>query len=257
MDRADHAAVSATLARAGCVASDEEATELIAAAEGNPDRLSEFVGRRVSGEPTAWIVGQVQFCGLPVKVHPGVYVPRWQTEPLAERAATRLPDGGVAIDVCTGSGAIGVVLGARRPTARVVATDADPAAVACARDNGVETYLGDLMAPVPGRFEGNVDVVTGVVPYVPTDELHLLARDVQAFEPRQALDGGPRGTRQLTRAAAQALRWLRPGGVLLLELGGDQGHELERSCEQLGFVEVSVLRDDEGDVRAFEAHRRR
>ena len=125
MQRHDHAVVSEMLARAGCVASDEEASELITAADGDGDRLAQFLQRRVSGEPTAWIVGQVQFCGLTVKVDPGVYVPRWQTEPLAERASALLSDKGVAIDVCTGSGAIAVVLRARHPSARVVATDTD------------------------------------------------------------------------------------------------------------------------------------
>jgi len=254
MHQADHAAVSALLARAGCVASEDEATELITAAEGDGDRLAQFVRRRVSGEPTAWIVGEVQFCGLAVKVHPGVYVPRWQTEPLAERGAALLPEGGVAIDVCTGSGAVAVVLRARRPMARVVATDSDPRAVACARDNAIETYQGDLTSPVPGALEGTVDLLTGVVPYVPTSALQLLARDVLAFEPREALDGGPGGTRHLVRAAHEALRWLRPEGALLLELGGDQGDELWRHCEQLGFVGLSVLCDDDGDARAIEAH---
>jgi release factor glutamine methyltransferase len=253
----NHSVVSEMLARAGCLASDEEATELINSAEGDGDRLAQFVRRRVSGEPTAWITGQVQFCGLAVKVHPGVYVPRWQTEPLARRAADLLPDAGVAIDVCTGSGAIAVVLRARRPAARVVATDTDPGAVACARANAVETYRGDLTDPIPRALEGKVDVLTGVVPYVPCEALHLLARDVLAFEPREALDGGPRGMRHLIRAAREAATWLRPGGALLLELGGDQGEELRRRCERLGFVEVSVLRDDDGEVRAIEAHRPR
>jgi len=251
----DHAAVSAALARAGCVACDEEAAELITAAEGDGQRLAELVRRRVAGEPTAWIVGQVQFCGLPVRVHAGVYVPRWQTEPLVERAAALLPDSGVAIDVCTGSGAIGLVLSARRPTARVVATDSDAGAVACARDNGVETYLGDLTAPVPRELEAKVDIVIGVVPYVPTEALHLLPRDVLELEPRAALDGGPGGTEYLTRAVEQALRWLRPGGALLLELGGDQADDLARCCRRLGLVEISVLLDDDGDVRGIEAHR--
>jgi release factor glutamine methyltransferase len=256
MAQLDHAAVSATLARAGCLASGEEATELIAAAAGDPEGLAAFVERRVAGEPTAWIVGHVRFCGRTVRVHPGVYVPRWQTEPLAERAAALLDADGVAVDVCTGSGAIAVVLRAHRPGARVIGTDADPVAVACARDNGIEAYLGDLMDPVPEELAGRVDIVTGVVPYVPTDELRLLARDVLAFEPLSALDGGPGGTRHLRRAAQGAARWLRPGGALLLELGGDQGDEIAGHCRRLGLVDVSIVRDDDGDVRAVEARRR-
>ncbi|MGH9297192.1 MAG: HemK family protein methyltransferase [Acidimicrobiales bacterium] len=243
------------LARAGCVASDEEAAELIEAANGDGDLLARFVKRRMSGEPSAWIIGRVRFCGHTVKVGPGVYVPRWQTEPLAERAAALLPEGGVAVDVCTGSGAIAVVLRERRPSAHVVATDGDLSAVECSRANGIETYLGDLLACVPRELQGEVDLLVGVVPYVPSEALHLLARDVLAFEPSGALDGGPRGTAQLIRTVSQSVGWLRPGGALLLELGGDQGEELKCRCEELGFVDVSVVRDDDGDVRSIEAHR--
>ena len=129
-------------------------------------------------------------------------------------------------------------------------------AVACARDNGVEAHLGDLIDSVPKALLGRVDVVTGVVPYVPTDQLHLLARDVLAFEPHSALDGGPGGTRHLVRAARAASVWLRPGGVLLLELGGEQGDEIARLGEGLGFVDIEIVRDEDGDVRAIQACRR-
>ncbi|MHB8246373.1 MAG: N5-glutamine methyltransferase family protein [Acidimicrobiales bacterium] len=250
-----HAEVSARLARAGCVANEEEASDLIAAASGDPERLEQFVGRRTAGEPTSWIVGQVTFCGRSVIVHPGVYVPRWQTEPLVRRATDLLPRDGVAIDLCTGSGAIAVVLGAERPFARIVATDADPIAVACSRQNGVEVYQGDLAVPVPSDLEAGVDVLTAVVPYVPSEAMHLLPRDVLAFEPSQALDGGPRGMEYLERAALEAVRWLRPGGALLLELGGDQGVEMSRHLARLGFEKIAVLRDDQGDDRGIEGYR--
>ena len=251
----ERARVAEILARAGCVASEEEAEELLSAAAGDDGRLTEMVRRRVSGEPTAWIVGRMRFCGLEVKVHPGVYVPRWQSEQLTERAVALLPEGGVALDVCTGCGAVAAVMQARRPKARAVATDNSLPAIECALDNGVEAYFGDLTSPVPPELLGRVDVFTGVVPYVPREALRLLARDVRAFEPAEALDGGAGGTRHLLRAARQARRWLRPGGTLLLELGGDQGSVMDRRCQELGFVDISVLRDEEGDVRAVEARR--
>lgn len=254
-DERDRLWAAASLAGAGCVASDEEADELLTAAGGDRELLERLVRRRIVGEPTAWIVGQVLFCGVAVKVQPGLYVPRWQSEALAERAAALLAEDGTALDICTGSGAIAAVLRARRPAARVVATDLDPAAVACARANGVETYLGDLTAPVPPELAGGVDVLAAVVPYVPTEALRLLPRDVQAFEPRRALDGGPLGTEVLARLAAEATRWLRPGGALVLELGGEQGVELERRLGELGYDEIALRRDDEGELRGIEAVR--
>src|SRR4051794_37235078 len=124
------------LERNGFVAADEEAAELVEAAGGDRDRLDALVARRLTGEPLAWITGWAEFCGERITIHPGVYVPRWQTEPMARRALERLPDGGTAIDLCTGSGAVAAVLSAK--AARVVASDLDPKAVACARANGVE-----------------------------------------------------------------------------------------------------------------------
>ena len=111
---------------------------------------------------------------LKVRVDPWVYVPRWHSEELARRAVERLPVDGTAVDLCTGSGAIARVLTTARPGARVVASDVDARAVACARTNGVEAYAGDLFVPLPQTLEGRVDVVVAVVPYVPTHELPLL-----------------------------------------------------------------------------------
>ena len=108
------------LAAAGCVAPEEEAIELLEAA-GDSAALDALVTRRASGEPLAWLVGSVPFCGIQVKVHTGVYVPRWQTEPLARKAAAFLPEGGIAVDLCTGAGAIACVLHAMSPLSTVVA----------------------------------------------------------------------------------------------------------------------------------------
>jgi release factor glutamine methyltransferase len=102
----DRGSVIQMLTEAGCVAADEEADELLAAACGDSDVLDDLITRRRNGEPVAWLTGSVTFCGIKLFVAPGVYVPRWQTEPLARRAATLLPVAGVAVDLCTGTGAI-------------------------------------------------------------------------------------------------------------------------------------------------------
>jgi release factor glutamine methyltransferase len=185
-------------------------------------------------------------------VDPGVYVPRPFTQALARRGASLLPPDGVAVDLCTGSGAVAAVLGSAEPAATVLATDLDPTAVACARRNGVDAMLGDLAAPLPEELRGQVDVLTAVPPYVPSGELHLLPRDVVAFEPRAALDGGPAGTALLERVVSSAPRWLRPGGHLLLELGGDQADPVSAWMEREGFVDVLVHRDEDGDDRSVQ-----
>jgi release factor glutamine methyltransferase len=197
----------------------------------------------------------VTFCGVEVRIHPGVYVPRWQTEQLARRAVECLPPDGTAIDVCTGSGAVARALMTHRPDARVVATDVDEAAVACARANGVEAYRGDLLSALPDGFAGGADVVVGVVPYVPTPDLPLLQRDTFTFETPLSYDGGPDGTDLLRRVVAESGRFLRRGGALLLELGGRQAQTLGEDLARLGFIDLDVLVDEDGDVRGIEATR--
>ncbi len=199
------------------------------------------------------MTGTSIFCGVRLRVERGVFVPRPHTEPLARRAVQLLPQTGVAVDLCTGTGAVAAVLARDRPGARIVATDVDPVAVACARSNGADARLGDLDEPLAPSLRRLVDVVTAVVPYVPTEELHLLPRDVVRFEPRRALDGGPGGTTLLERAAGAAVRLLRPGGRVLLELGGEQASAMRDALERLGFGDVEVLRDDDGQDRAIEA----
>jgi release factor glutamine methyltransferase len=244
------------LARAGFVAPEAEADALIAASSDGIRSLDELLTRRLAGEPLAWVTGSALFCGLVVQVDRGVFVPRPHTEVLARRAAALLPEDGIAVDLCAGSGAVAMVMSAARPAATVVATDIDPVAVACARRNGVEALEGDLDEPLPPSIRGRVDVMTAVVPYVPTEELHLLSRDVVVYEPRLALDGGPGGTALLMRAVEAAGRLLRSGGTVLFELGGDQGEEVSATLSDAVFGEIAVMRDDDGRDRAIEARRR-
>lgn len=182
-----------------------------------------------------------------------MYVPRWQSEQVALRAAERLPEHGVAIEPCCGSGAIAAVLRDRRPSARVIAADVDERAVACARSNGAEALRSDLLDALSPELAGRADVVVAVVPYVPTPELPLLQRDTLTFESPLAYDGGPDGLALLRRLVADAPRWLRPGGALLLELGGEQADALHGPLGASGFGDVAVLRDEDGDVRGVEA----
>ena len=249
--RLDRVSVTQMLTEAGCISAGEEADELMQAAAGDPDVLDDLVSRRTNGEPIAWLTGAVTFCGVRLFVAPGVYVPRWQTEPLARRAVTLFPLAGVAVDLCTGVGAIAAVLAASVPKAHVLATEIDDNAVRCARRNGVEVFEGFLDDPLPRGLEHRVDLLTAVVPYVPTESLRLLPRDVQAFEPRPALDGGADGMDLLAEVARRSTRWLSPGGWLLLELGGDQAEPIGRLLHDVGFEGLDVMADEDGDPRAI------
>jgi release factor glutamine methyltransferase len=248
-DRVD--GVMKRLVAAGCVAADEEAEELVAGAA-DEDILEEWVGRREQGEPLPWITGSLQFCGRRVRVDRGVYVPRIQSEELARRAAAALPPTGWAADLCTGAGAVAAHLGAEMPGAQVIGVEIDRRAARCARRNGVRTLVGDLAQPLrPAAF----DVVTAVAPYVPTGELRLLPADVQRFEPRQALDGGPDGLDLVRRIVPAAAAVLRPGGRLFLELGGQQDRLLQPALAEAGFGATTAWFDEDGDLRGLAAHR--
>jgi release factor glutamine methyltransferase len=206
------------LRAAGCVFAEDEAQLL-----GGDEAL---IARRIAGERIEHVLGWTEFCGLRIEVDPGVFIPRPQTEALAEQAASLQPR--IALDLFAGCGAIACVVKSRNPHARVVAAELDEAALACARRNGerfgVEVVASDVDAGVAAELEGRVDVLTANVPYVPTRELAFVPHD---GEPHAALDGGGDGLDWVRRVIAVAPRWLRPGGVLLYEQPGE-GSAAER-----------------------------
>jgi release factor glutamine methyltransferase len=242
-------AVVARLERAGCINASEEADQLRAATT-TAEQLEAALTRRAAGEPLAWITGRTSFCGMTLHVDPGVYVPRRQTESLAEKAGARLPATGRAADLCTGSGAVAAHLRAVAPDARIVAVDSDPLAVRCARSNRVTAIVGDLGAPLASD---SFDLVTAVAPYVPTGALAFLPRDVTDHEPRAALDGGADGLHVVRRAIADAARLLRVGGSIVLEIGGDQLDPTTAALADAGFAEIEPWSDGEGDLRGIAA----
>jgi release factor glutamine methyltransferase len=248
-------AIAEQLSQAGFVTPQEEAAELIKAAAGDDERLRDWVARRLDGEPLPWLTGYVLFNGHRIRVDRGVYVPRPQTELLVQRAIDRLPEAGLAADLATGCGAVAVALQRARPQARVLATDIDERACRCATENGIEVFQGYLATPLPRSLDGRFDVVAAVVPYVPTEELGFLPRDVQRYEPRLALDGGPGGTRLLEETVWSASTLLRPGGSLLLELGGTQDRALRPTFDAAGFRVADRIEDEDGDLRGVEVCR--
>lgn len=217
------ASVVARLRAAGCVFAEDEAALLFAEAGDDPAGLAALVARRAAGEPLEHVLGWAEFRGHRVRVGPGVFVPRRRTEFLAERAeraARRAPSPALVVDLCCGSGAVGVALLAALDRVELHAADLDPRAVACARRNlgaAAGVYRGDLYRPLPGRLRGRVDVLVANAPYVPSEEVALLPTEARVHEPALALDGGADGLGVLRRLVAGAGGWLAPGGALLVE----------------------------------------
>ncbi|MFF2701722.1 putative protein N(5)-glutamine methyltransferase [Streptomyces cyaneofuscatus] len=213
------AATVAVLRRAGCVFAEDEASLLHEAAT-SPDELSLLVERRVAGLPLEHVLGWAEFRGRRLAVDAGVFVPRRRTEFLVAQAAALAPRRAVVVDLCCGSGALGVALATALGPVDLHACDVEPAAVRCARRNvgGLgQVYEGDLFEPLPAGLRGRVDVLLANVPYVPTADVELLPAEARVHEPRVALDGGGDGLDVMRRVAAEAPGWLAPGGSLLLE----------------------------------------
>ncbi len=221
VSRQQHDALVTRLRGAGCVFAEDEAALLIAAAE-TPAQLEAMAGRRTAGLPLEQVVGWAEFCGLRITVAPRVFVPRRRSEFLVGQAVTRArQQAGIVLDLCCGSGAIGVAVAAALSAAELHAVDIEPAAVRCAQLNagpaGGHVYLGDLFEPLPARLRGAVEVLVANAPYVPTGEIGLLPAEARLHEPRVSLDGGADGV-QIQRAIASAAPgWLAAGGLLLIE----------------------------------------
>ncbi|MDI3417165.1 putative protein N(5)-glutamine methyltransferase [Streptomyces sp. B-S-A12] len=235
------------LRRAGCVFAEDEARLIFCVARDEGD-VRVMVEQRVRGLPLEQVVGFAEFCGLRVGVQAGVFVPRRRTEFLVRQALDVLPEQGVVLDLCCGSGALGLAVAAGRPVGEVHAADIDPVAVACARRNlarvGGQVYVSDLYAGLPERLRGRVDVLVVNAPYVPSGEIGLLPAEAREYEPLVALDGGGDGVEVQRRVAAEAGAWLAPGGRLLIETSERQADRTARAMVDGGLV-ARVVADAE------------
>jgi release factor glutamine methyltransferase len=230
--------VEARLRAAGCVFAEDEARLLISAAA-TPADLTSMVGRRAAGEPLEHVVGWAEFCGMRILVDPGVFVPRRRTEFLVTHAIAVARPRAVVLDMCCGSGAIGVAIAAHVGAIELHAVDIDPVAVACARRNvaavGGEVHGGDLYDALPASLHDRVDVLVANAPYVPTDAIALLPAEARVHEPRVALDGGPEGLDVQHRVIDGAPPWLAPRGHLLIETSEQQAPRIVDAVARIGL----------------------
>jgi release factor glutamine methyltransferase len=227
------------LRAAGCVFAEDEARVLISAAQTLAD-LTAMVDRRAAGLPLEHVLGWAEFCGLPIAVDPGVFVPRRRTEQIVHEATALARPGAVVVDLCCGSGALGAALSVALGGVELYAADIDPAAVRCARRNvsaaGGQVYEGDLYKPLPATLRGRVDVLLANAPYVPTDEIDLLPPEARMHEARVALDGGADGLEILRQVSAAAPLWLAPGGHLLVETSERQAPQAVEVFTRDGLI---------------------
>lgn len=226
------------------------------------DRVEELTRRRLSGEPVAYIIGEWEFYGLPLDISREVLIPRSDTEVLAERAIllTRAAgDGARVLDLCAGSGCVGLAVAANAPDCRVVLADLSEGALRICKQNVRRNQLNARVTCVqadamtaPASALWDFDVIACNPPYIPHGDLANLDVSVRDYEPWGALDGGEDG---LDFYRAVSARWgtaLRLGGTLIFEVGIGQAPDVEQIMAQNGFENIVTHQDTSGIWRVVE-----
>jgi release factor glutamine methyltransferase len=226
------------------------------------DTFLDLVERRAAREPLAYLRGVQEFYGLPIAVSRAVLVPRPETELLVDFAVECLRDNPspVFLDAGAGSGAIAVAALHSLPNARAIGLDVSRDALALAHTNAVALGVGNRLRAIRGDMLGplrpySLDLVVSNPPYIPTHEIPTLQPEVADFEPRAALDGGEDGLAFYRPLAAGALRVLKPGAWLAVEVGRGQSDAVSAIFKSKGFADLEVRRDLAGIERMVAARR--
>lgn len=211
--------------------------------------------------PLQYILGRQAFMGLTFKVNSGVLIPRQDTETLVEQALAKAGEIGKehpeVLDLCTGSGCIAVSLKKNRPLLSVTGSDISKAALLTAKENGklngtdVSWVRSDLFDNLPGKY----DLIVSNPPYIRTAVIPTLQPEVADYEPKEALDGHEDGLHFYRRIAVEAAGHLEDKGVLLFEIGSDQGEEVKALLLEQGFEGIEIKRDLAGLCRVVIAER--
>ena len=225
-------------------------------------RVDELVQRRLAGEPVAYIVGEWEFYGIPLDISPDVLVPREDTEVLADRAIRKTLDAGEGarvLDLCAGSGCVGLAVASNAPECRVVLGELSESALRLCkqnvRRNGLNarvTCMSVNALEPPSAALWDFDVIACNPPYIPTDVIETLDVSVREYEPRMALDGGEDGLDFYRFIAAKWKSALRLGGTLVFEVGFDQAEAVEQILLENGFENIIKTPDTQGILRVVE-----
>ena len=221
----------------------------------NEQKINALLQRRLAGEPLAYLIGEWEFYGLPIKVTPDVLIPRMDTEVLVETAVNALVGRKMdarILDLCSGSGCIGCAISHELPAARLVMVDISDRALEVSkqnlrlnRQNRTICLKADALAKPPMSI-GTFDLIVSNPPYVPSFEILTLDSSVRDYEPLGALDGGEDG---LMFYRAIVRNWngvLRPGGQLMFEVGETQADAVSDLMRGAGFRDIATVEDTAG-----------
>jgi release factor glutamine methyltransferase len=235
-------------------------------------RLHALIERRLAGEPLQYVLGSWQFRQLDLAVDRRVLIPRPETEVVAgvaldelDRIRVGAPARSlVAVDLGTGSGAIGLSLAFERSWVEVTLTDVSSDALDVARANlagigrpgsRVRLVEGAWFSAMADAWRGEIDLVVSNPPYIAEHERADLPAEVRDWEPIGALIAGPTGTEALEHLVTEAIGWLAPAGALVLELAPHQAEAMRALATDVGYASVAVIADDTGRDRALVARR--
>ena len=225
-------------------------------------RVDDLVQRRLSGEPVAYIIGEWEFFGLPLNISQDVLIPRADTEVLAERGiekARQAGEGARVLDLCAGSGCVGLAVAANVPECRVVLGELSEGAIRICKQNVRRNNLNarvtclsvDAME-APSSALWDFDVIVSNPPYIPSGDIEGLDTSVKDYEPWMALDGGEDGLDFYRVIAAKWKTALRLGGTLIFEVGIDQAPAVEDILAQNGYEDIKTTADTQGIWRVVE-----
>lgn len=221
--------------------------------------VDEMIERRIKGEPVAYILGEWEFYGLPIIVSKAVMIPRVDTELLAQEAIRLIKRRGGqtrVLDLCTGSGCVGIAIAEHVSDCRIVLIDNSEQALAICRANVLKNRLSrNVIAfeadalETPPALLGMFDVIVSNPPYIPTRELNGLDISVRDHEPVCALDGGPDGLYFFRAIATNWAALLKPGGNFAFECGAGQARAVREILEDSGLCDIKVHIDTLGVER--------
>ena len=219
------------------------------------EEYASLAARRLSREPLQYITGETPFCGRIFTVDRSVLIPRPETEELCRWALEVLPHGARVLDLCCGSGCIGLTLASERPDLSVTLSDLSADALHTAEINAsrlgvrVSFSQSDLLSVFPDASFG---CIVSNPPYIPSGQCGSLQSEVQ-FEPLLALDGGADGLAVYRRIVPDAARVLKEGGVLMMELGYGEAESVAALLESSGYTEIEIRKDLSGISRMISA----
>jgi release factor glutamine methyltransferase len=227
---------------------------------GFEEKVHELMTRRLAGEPLAYIIGMWEFHDIPVQVTRDVLIPRIDTEVLVSQAiamAKWLPAGSRILDLCCGSGCVGLAIAKSLPQVKVVLADISPEAMKVSRANVVLNKLTgrvtcaivDAQRSPPYSLLGEFDLIVSNPPYIPTDEIEKLDETVRAHEPYLALDGGPDGLKFYRVIVAEWKKIVKPEGAFLFECGPDQSADVADILITNGMNRIIRVKDTQGIER--------